>query len=99
MPRRRKKRPVNWFRKNISLPERQREVVESIPNFSKFVQLAIDNAAGLMAWDAIKREKGLQDKEKLEDELPVYNKNNPVNKLTATRMPPSESSPPKQELW
>lgn len=99
MPRQKLKKPPSQFRKQIVLPNRQREIVDGIDNFSAFVQLAVDNAAGIMAWDAIKRQKGVEDQEKIEDELPGFNAAHPQNDLTKQRIKPSENSPSKPELW
>lgn len=87
------------FATHISLPKRYKPIIAEIENFSKFVQIALDQAAGIMAWDLIKKEKGYKDTEKLDDVKDEYNRAHPLNDLTKQRIKPSESSPKTPELW
>lgn len=66
------------------------------------MQLAIDNAAGIMSWALIKKQQGYTDPVTMTPELVAeYNENFPLDPLTAKRLNKECPTPsaPKPELW
>lgn len=88
------------------LPHRQHKIWHQIENKSKFIQLCLDDAAGIMAWQIYKEKERLKVTEKpLESVIEEYNKTFPLDPLTKKRLkkePEEEwpkNSPKKRELW
>jgi hypothetical protein len=89
-------------RVNIWLPDRHDKIADQIDNLSQFVQIALDQAASIMAFDIIKREKGLTQEPPTQEQIDQWNKDHPQNPLTQKRENTECSTPnsaPKQELW
>lgn len=80
---------------------------DEIENKSAFLQLCIDNAIDIMAWDILKKMDAktyhVEHKQPVEEILADFNKNHPLDPLTAKRKGKStewlKSSPNEQELW
>lgn len=65
------------------------DVWELIENRSLFVQIALDQAAGIMAWAIMKKEHGYREPAatpKLQEILPEYNHTYPLDELTEKRL-------------
>lgn len=64
----------------VYLPNKQLKVFVMLENPAAFMKLCIDNAAGIMAWDILKKRdpKKYYDIDRLEDVLPAYNDENPT---------------------
>ena len=89
-------------RVNIWLPEYHDNIAKDIDNLSQFVQMALEQAAGIMALDIIKQEKGLKQPLPTPEQYERWNKDHPLNPLTAKRekkWPNTQTSPKKPELW
>lgn len=74
-------------RVNAWITEKQMPILSQIENQSKFFQLALDNAVGIMAW-AIMKERAphaYYDTEKIEDVVGEYNEKFPLDPLTKKR--------------
>lgn len=95
-------------RVNVWIPEAQLKLWEGIENKSGFVQIALNDAVGIMTWAILKKEepekyKRPADQIPIQDVLPKFNKAYPLDPLTAKRLGKEtkwpENSPKKQELW
>lgn len=89
-------------RHNIWIPERYAELWAEIENNSKFVQLALDQAAGIIAWGLLKKEnpdKYALDETPEPEELKEFNEAFPLDPLTKQRIESSPNSANKPELW
>lgn len=102
----RPKHPDTGKRVNIYLPKHSLKIAKDIDNLSEFFQMALDQAAAIMAFDIIKQEKGIVDKRvPTQEQLDRWNSDHPLDPLTAKRLgkqkqwPNTPNSPPKQELW
>lgn len=88
---------------NIWIPERQLKLLQEIENHSKFFQLALDNAVGIMSWSIIKKQKDITERAPTEEEVTEFNKNYPLDELTKKRLgkdkPWQSNSQNKPELW
>lgn len=67
------------------MPERHLAILNQIENKSQFFQMAVEQAAGIMALDIIKKEKQLQQKPPTPEQVAEWNKNHPLDPLTAKR--------------
>lgn len=89
-------------RVNLWIPDRQMKVAAQIDNLSNFFQIALDNAADIMAW-AILHDydpKTYSTGRKLEDVSDEFNKKYPQNELTQKRTQKwPKPSPKTPELW
>lgn len=89
-------------RVNIYLPPRHLEVAAQIENLSNFVQLALDNAADIMAW-AILRDvnpKMYNTGREVEDVVEEFNEKFPkVDKFGKREEVWRKSYQNKRELW
>jgi hypothetical protein len=88
-------------RVNVWLPEKHLKIARDLDNLSNFFQLSLEQAAGIMALDIIKQEKGLKQELPTQEEIDRWNKDHPQNPLTQKRdkecnTPNSASKP---ELW
>lgn len=72
-------------RVNIWLPEYHDNIAKDIENLSQFVQIALEQAAGIMALDIIKKEKGLKQSLPTPEQYEQWNKDHPQNPLTTKR--------------
>lgn len=87
------------------IPSRNRKIFDEIENKSAFIQLALDNAIDIMAWDILKRadpEKYHINRAKPDEQIiEEFNVLNPLDPLTAKRKGKSwhKNSAKKQELW
>jgi len=70
---------------NIWMPERHLKILADIENKSQFFQLAVEQAAGIMALDIIKKEKGLTQAPPTPEQYEQWNKDHPLDPLTAKR--------------
>lgn len=89
-------------RHNVWILERHSELWASLENRSKFLQLALDQAAGVMAWGILQERdpnKYELNEQPTTDELEEFNEAFPLNELTKTRTKPSENSAKKPEIW
>lgn len=74
-------------RVNIWIPARQMKTAAEIENLSNFFQIALDNAADIMAW-AILRDvdpKRYHSNHELPDVIDDFNKKYPLDELTQKR--------------
>lgn len=86
-----KKHYKGGVRVNIWIPERYRSIWEQMENGSKFVQIALDDAVGIMTWAILKQtdpEKYVRpvDKKTVEEVAPEFNKRFPHDPITAKRI-------------
>jgi hypothetical protein len=73
-------------RVNIWLPPESDKTASQIENLSAFVQLALRQASGIMAFDIIQRAKNLpQHKPPTAEAVERFNHDHPVDPLTAKR--------------
>ena len=88
-------------RVNIWLPEKHLKIADDIENLSQFVQIALEQAAGIMAVDIIKQEKGLKQPLPTQEQYDRWNQDHPQNPLTQKRENKcsTPTSAPKPELW
>ncbi len=89
-------------RVNVWIPAHQMKLAQDIDNLSEFFQIALDNAADIMAW-AILRDvepQRFNTGRKVEDVIDEYNKQHPLNELTQKRQGTWHNNSPKTpELW
>lgn len=71
---------------NIWMPERSLKILDQIENKSNFFQMALEQAAGIMAFDIIATEKGLTPAEPTDEQLRDFNTKYPLDPLTAKRI-------------
>lgn len=74
-------------RVNVWIPARQMKTASEIDNLSNFFQIALDNAADIMAW-AILRDvdpKRFQNHHELPDVIDDFNRKYPLDELTQKR--------------
>lgn len=90
-------------RVNVWLPERHFKIWSMLENKSKFLQIALNDATGVMAWGILHERdpKQFYSPEKIEDTLPEFNKTFPLDPLTQKRKDKQQwqNSPKKPELW
>lgn len=92
-------------RVNIYLPPSAQAIAKDIDNLSEFVQVALDQAAAIIAFDIIKQKKNLTSPAATEEQIEQWNIDHPLDPLTAKRLgkekqwPNTQPSPPKPELW
>lgn len=75
-------------RVNVWIPHKQMETAAQIENLSNFFQIALDNAADIMAW-AILRDVEPQKYNtgrKVEEVIDEFNEKYPLDPLTAKRL-------------
>ena len=87
---------------NIWVPERYLKVLDQIENKSQFFQMAIDQAAGIMAIDIIKKEKQLKQNPPTPEAIAQWNTDHPLDPLTAKRIGTEKwhkNSQPKPASW
>jgi len=72
-------------RVNIWLPEKHDAIAADIENLSQFFQIALEQAAAIMAFDIIKKEKGLVSPAPTPEAIDRWNKDHPLDPLTAKR--------------
>jgi len=86
-------------RVNIWLPEKHDAIASDIENLSQFFQIALEQAAAIMAFDIIKKEKGLVSPAPTAEQIAQWNHDHPLDPLTAKRkkewptIPNSPSNP------
>jgi hypothetical protein len=74
-------------RVNIYLPPESVKIAKQIDNLSEFIQLALDQAASIMAFDIIKKHKGIESQPPpTQDAVDQWNRDHPLNPLTQRRM-------------
>lgn len=90
-------------RVSVWIPEKHLKLWDQLENKSKFVSLCLEEAIGIMTFYNLKKlEPGKYDRVKqppLEEVLPEFNANYPLDELTKKRKKCHENSPPKPELW
>lgn len=94
---------------NVWIPERQLKLWSEIENHSKFVQIALDQAVGVMTWGLLKDKRPdlYYETRKTEEVIEPYNKAFPVDPLTQKRVENArteradtdDSPQPHTELW
>jgi hypothetical protein len=91
------KKPSQAKRVNIYLHPPQLEVASQIANYSRFVQIATDNAASIMAWAILKEvnPKQFRDDRKLESVIDEFNEKYPADPLTQKRQGKWQPNSPK----
>lgn len=98
MPGKKRKRRIHLW-----VDPRHEKILDQIENHSKFFELCLDQAAGIMAWALLKAQEPA--KYDVIDEIPKpeqaaeYNAAYPLNPLTKRRKQLSESSVKPQENW
>lgn len=73
-------------RVNVWLPDKQLKTWNMIENKSAFVQQALDDAAGIMAYAVLKRERALEERITIDDIIGQYNETFPLDPLTKQRL-------------
>lgn len=90
-------------RVNIWLPEKHLKIADDIENLSQFVQIALEQAASIMAFDIIKQAKGITKQDPpTPEQYERWNSDHPQNPLTQKRENEKCSTPTsasKPELW
>lgn len=89
-------------RVNVWIPANQMKTAAQIDNLSEFIQIALDNAADIMAWAILRdiQPDRFNTGRKLETVIDEYNEKHPQNELTQKRTGKwPQNSPPKPELW
>ena len=99
----RPKNPKQGRRASIWLDYESDQTAKQIDNLSEFIRLALNQASGIMAFDIIKKAKGLPDHAPpTQEQLDTFNANHPLDPLTAKRKnkwPNTPNSPPTPEPW
>lgn len=74
-------------RVNLWIPARQLKVASQIDNVSNFLQIALDNAADIMAWAILNDvdPKRYHNVHQLEDVIDEFNEKYPLDELTQKR--------------
>ncbi|MCA9325955.1 hypothetical protein KDA23_07935 [Candidatus Saccharibacteria bacterium] len=72
-------------RVNIWLPERHDKIAKDIENLSQFVQIALDQAASIMAFDIVKQQRGIKQEPPTPEQVARWNQDHPQNPLTKKR--------------
>jgi hypothetical protein len=89
-------KPAPGKRVTIYLPNHSLAIAKQIDNLSEFFQVSLEQAAGIMAFDIIKKETGIVDKRTpSEEQLDTWNKNHPLDPLTAKRLGKQNGTTPK----
>lgn len=90
-------------RVNVWIPERHLALWDELENKSQFVQIALDDATGLMAFAIIKEAKGIVRPKPTQEQIGEFNEKFPLDPLTAKRLGKEKqwpkNSPKKPELW
>lgn len=89
-------------RVNVYLPNKHLKIAKEIGNLSNFVQISLDQAASILAFDIIKQAKGLTQQPPTPEAIERFNHDHPLNPLTEKRENkqwPKTNSQPKPELW
>lgn len=71
---------------NIWIPKRHQKILDQIENKSNFFQMALEQAAGIMAFDIIAKEKGLTPATPTAEQVQDFNTKYPLDPLTAKRI-------------
>jgi hypothetical protein len=84
------KKRFNGRRVNIYLPPKQEEVADQIENLSNFIQICLNMASDIMAWDILHNmdpEKyTVKHKKPIEEIFSEFNEKNPLDPLTKRRL-------------
>ena len=89
-------------RVNLWIPSHQMKTAAQIDNLSNFFQIALDNAADIMAWAILRdvQPQKYNTGRKVEAVIDEFNEKYPQNELTQKRQGTwRKNSPSKQELW
>lgn len=92
-------------RVNIYLPLDSLAIAKDIDNLSEFFQVALRQAAGIMAFDIIKKQRGAEQPLPTQEQYDTFNQDHPLDPLTAKRLgkenkwPNTPPSAPKLENW
>lgn len=87
---------------SVWIPPAQLKMAKEIENFSKFVQIAVDQAIDIMAWAMLKEYDPKKYHINHDDDkvLSEFNQKYPLDPLTAKRMKKwRKNSPKPPELW
>lgn len=101
-PRYKKPKEGGGKRVTVYLKGRSLDMARQIDNLSAFVQLALDQAPGVMTWAILKERQPEKyyDTVKLDDVLPEFNEAYPLDPLTAARKQKwQQNSAQPRELW
>ena len=75
-------------------------IIKDIDNFSGFVQICLTQAADIMQFAIMKKEQGYKNTAKMKDVKADYNREFPLDELTAKRLGKwPANSPKKPEIW
>lgn len=105
---RRKKKPIGKGKiVTIWLDAEHMKLWNDLRNKSAFVQLCLENAAAIMAWDILRKknpEKYQDHNPPVEESIDEYNALHPLDPLTEQRLEKEPTEWPKtypnnQELW
>lgn len=77
---------VQGKRVNVYLPPEQLKIAKQIDNLSEFLQIALNQASSIMAFDIIKKNKGIEQKAPTKEALDQWNRDHPLDPLTQKRM-------------
>ena len=93
------------MRVNVWIHPRHVKLYKEIENKTGFVNMALDDAVGVMTMALLRAEnpEKFTIKKKVEDYLPEFNEKFPLDPLTAKRLGKTktcpENSPPTHEAW
>lgn len=75
-------------RVNVWIPAKNMKIAAEIDNLSSFLQIALDNAADIMAWAILQDvdPKKFSTNTKVEDVIDEFNQKYPLNDLTQRRI-------------
>lgn len=76
----------------VSFPARQRKILSEIENKSKFFQLALDDAAGIMAWALLKQQQSIEPDKLNPVTIAKFNAAYPQTELTKQRLDKNNGS-------
>ena len=89
-------------RVNVWIPDHQMKTAVQIDNLSSFLQIALDNAADIMAWAILRdvQPQKYNTGRKIETVIDEFNEKYPQNELTQKRQGTwPKNSVKKPELW
>jgi hypothetical protein len=97
-------------RVNVWIPKRHIKLWNELENKSAFVQIALDDAIGIMTWALLRKRnpekyKRPIDSHKVEEVMPTFNEEFPLDPLTNKRLGKEQTqtwpknSVKKPELW
>lgn len=82
----RKTSPKQGRRVSVWLPYEADKTSKEIDNLSEFVQIALEQAASIMAFDIVKKHKGITQPAPTPAAVERWNEDHPLDPLTAKRL-------------